>query len=390
MITPLLKKQKTNVLILSLVYYPQFVGGAEIAVKEVTDRISREEVEFHMVTLHAPASLSTSERVGNVEVYRVLPQAPLPLAKLLFPFAACLKAWRLHRKNHYDLAWAIMANYAGFAALFLKYIFPRVKFLLTLQEGDPIPYIKKRVRFIYPLFRKIFTKADSIQAISNYLADWAKEMGARCFVVVIPNGVDVKKFMNEESGIVSYELKNKLGINDWDKVLITTSRLVEKNAVGDVIEAMKFLPENAKFLILGTGPLEKNLRQTTDRLQLGERVKFLGFIPHQELPAYLHISDIFIRPSLSEGMGNSFIEAMAAGVPVIATLVGGIPDFLKDKETGLFCAVHDPKGIARKVTVLLRDQEIRSYIIQNAQKLVSEKYDWNLVASKMKTILLVN
>ena len=84
-------------------------------------------------------------------------------------------------------------------------------------------------------------------------------------------------------------------------------------------------------------------------------------------------------------MGNSFIEAMAAGLPIIATPVGGIPDFLKDGETGLFCKVKDPKSIAEQVERLMNDDILRQKLKENGQKLVREKYDWNLIAKEMKS-----
>ena len=105
------------------------------------------------------------------------------------------------------------------------------------------------------------------------------------------------------------------------------------------------------------------------------------------MPAYLWMSDIFIRPSLSEGMGNSFIEAMAAGVPIIGTRVGGIPDFLVDGETGLFCEVRDSQSIADKINILLSDEALRQSLIANGRKIVSEKYNWDGIAGRMKGII---
>jgi glycosyltransferase involved in cell wall biosynthesis len=271
--------------------------------------------------------------------------------------------------------------------LFFKLAHSKVPFILTLQEGDPFSYIKRRVGFLYPLFKLIFTKADTITAISKYLADWAREMGATSPATVVPNGVDLSRFKNHESRITNEErekIRGGLGYGKDDTVLVTTSRLVEKNAVGDVVEALQYLPENVKFLIIGTGALEENLKLKTKNFKLEERVKFAGFISHEKLPPFLWASDIFIRPSLSEGMGNSFIEAMAAGLPVIATPVGGIPDFLKDGETGLFCEVRNPKSIAQKVEKLLKDFESRDYIVHTAQKMVTEKYDWYFVSEQMK------
>ncbi len=146
---------------------------------------------------------------------------------------------------------------------------------------------------------------------------------------------------------------------------------------------MTFLPLSVKFLIVGTGPLEKMLKDKAELLKLNDRVKFVGFIPHRETPLYLHASHIFVRPSLSEGMGVSFVEAMAADLPVIATNVGGIPDFLTDRKTGLFCEVQNPKSVAEKVEELMNNKELRDSIVKNAREMVKEKYDWNLISKEM-------
>ncbi|MCX6731769.1 MAG: glycosyltransferase family 4 protein [Candidatus Parcubacteria bacterium] len=355
-----------KILIFSTAYLP-LAGGAELAVKEITDRIS--DFQFDLITLRFNKQWPEFERIGNINVHRV--GGP----KLLFPFFALFKAGKIPC----DLIWSVMANRAGFAALFFKFFYPRTKFLLTLQEGDPFDYPKKQMGalwlFLKPLFRAIFTKADYIQAISNYLADWAKEMGAKN-VEVVPNGVNVEKFKSQISNLKS---------ND-DKILITVSRLVKKNAVGDIIEALKFLPENIKLWIIGNGPKEKNLKSQISNLKINDRVKFFGEVSQNDLPKYLSQADIFVRPSLSEGLGTAFLEAMAVGLPVIATRVGGIPDFLKDNETGLFCEINNPKSIAEKVKILLENEGLRNKIITNAKKMVIENYDWDLIAGKMKKI----
>jgi len=372
-----------RILIFSLAYFPH-IGGAEIAIKEITDRISSDEVSFDMVTLRFEKSSLAFEKIGNVNVYRI-GSSGSRIQKLFFPLAAFIKARSLHRHSHYDVIWSIMANYAGFAALFFKYHFLRVPFLLTLQEGDPIPEIKHKVRFVYPLFRRIFSRADYIQTISNYLADWARQMGAVSQITVVPNGVNVRVF-NDKDLVSIDELRKNLGYKQNDVLLITTSRLVDKNAVEDIIESLKFLPESVKLLILGTGPLGGRLKLRVESLKLEERIKLIGYVSHENLPLYLWTSDIFTRPSLSEGMGNSFIEAMAAGLPVIATPVGGIVDFLKDGETGLFCEVHNPKSIAEKVQILISDRNLRDRIVSNAKVLVATSYDWKGISERMKKI----
>ena len=390
-----------RVLIFAVAYLP-YVGGAELAIKEITDRIG--DIQFDLITLRFDSSHPKFERLGNVNVYRVgfsrskpamadLIKFPLKLNKYFFPFTAYFRARQLHKRNLYDAIWAVMAAYAGFAALFFKLRNRRVPYLLTLQEGDPIESILKRVRFISFLFKKIFTEANFVQAISHYLANWARQMNFKGELAVVPNAVDIKHFSQPYTESELAELKSRFGKKQDEKYLITTSRLVSKNAVDDVIKSLQFLPENIKFLVLGTGPGEEKLKRLAAELKFEKRVMFLGQVGHKEMPKYLGMSDIFIRPSLSEGLGNSFLEAMAAGIPVIGTSVGGIPDFLFDPETdhgklptGLFCEVRNPQSIAKKVKTLLENNELRQKIVANAKNLVNENYDWSLIASKMQTI----
>jgi len=388
-----------KILIFSTTYFP-FVGGAEIAVKEITDRVS--DIQFDMITLRFDSKLPKFEKKGNINIYRIgftkksptgtdLLRFPLKLNKFLFPFFACCKACELNKKNKYDAIWSIMAAYAGFAGMFFKCTHKKIPFILTLQEGDPIPEIKNKVKFVSLLFKRIFLKANVIQAISVYLSDWAKEMGFLGKIEIIPNAVDTKKFSKEFSKNELNELKQKLGKKENDIFIITTSRLVRKNAIDDVIKSLKYLSTNIKFIILGVGPDLLDLKNLSVVENVENRVMFVGQVEHDEIPKYLKVSDIFIRPSLSEGFGNSFIEAMSSGVPVIATQVGGITDFIFDpqknsdkKPTGIFVNVVDPKDIAEKINYLLENREVKNEIIKNAKELVFEKYDWNLIAKDMK------
>ncbi|NOY35825.1 MAG: glycosyltransferase family 4 protein [bacterium] len=420
-----------KILIFSTAYFP-LVGGAEVAVKEITGRLvslgDGIGIEFHMITARLDEKSPKEEKMGNINVYRV--NGP----KFLFPFTAFLKARQLRKRNDYDLIWAIMASYAGFVALFFKMANPKIPYLLTLQEGDSEKHILKRVGVLYPLWKKIFARADYVQVISNYLADFARRHGAKCQVEIVPNGVDVEKFAREfvegeldeaEKNIgfsplglaVGHNLiqkkareekpmffgektpsKHRTGeassfLRAGDKILITTSRLVKKNAVDDVIRSLKYLPQNTKFIVLGSGPDLETLKKLAKDEGAADRVLFLGTVEYKEIPKYLKIADILVRPSLSEGMGNSFIEAMAAGLPVIATQEGGIADFLFDRErnpdkepTGWAVNPRDPKGIAEAVKKIIDNPEQTAKTVANAKKLAFEKYDWNLIADKMKNI----
>jgi glycosyltransferase involved in cell wall biosynthesis len=363
-------QNKKRILVFSYAYYPH-EGGAEIALREITERIP--QIHFDIVTRRFSEKDKKEEHFENISVYRV----PV-LHAHLFPFKAKKYAESLYKKNKYTLIWSMMANYAGFAALFFKQKHKSVKFLLTLQEGDSIDYIKKKVWFVYPWFVGIFRKADHIQAISTFLGAFAKDMGYKGEISIVPNGIREEFIAKEVS---------------WPKhippnTLITTSRLVYKNAVDDIISAMKYLPEHFKLHIVGEGKERKSLESLVEKLSLAKRVLFFGNVDYRKLPEHLRNTDIFVRPSRSEGFGSSFIEAFAAGLPVVGTNVGGISDFLHDEKTGFVCEVDNPKSIAEKISYIEKGDSIPRIqeVIKRAHALAKEKYLWKGIAEQMNLI----
>ncbi|MSU74096.1 hypothetical protein EXS56_03070, partial [Candidatus Kaiserbacteria bacterium] len=152
-----------KILIFSLAYYPKYVGGAELAIKEITDRIDSSEIEFEMVTLRFDSTLPKIERIGNVLVHRIgfsrpnpsiedLSTYPLRLNKHLFQFLAVWYALALHRAHHYDGIWAMMAHSSGVPAVIFKLLRPRIPYILTLQEGDRPEKIERMMFPLWPLF----------------------------------------------------------------------------------------------------------------------------------------------------------------------------------------------------------------------------------------------
>jgi glycosyltransferase involved in cell wall biosynthesis len=361
-----------KILIFSTAYLP-FVGGAEVAVKEITDRSP--EISFTMITARLDSSLSKHEKIGNIDVYRIGKGNGLDKFRLFF--GGVKKAKEL---GEFDVVWSIMASYSGFAALKFKKKNTKTKFLLTLQEGDSKWHIYKHVWWCWPYFKQIFKQADRIQAISNYLADWAKSLGARGEVLVIPNGVMAEKINSQHKK------------DDVNRV-ISVSRLVKKNGLEDLIKAIKILNENQKepveLKIIGDGVLRKNLENLVTKCGLDNKsISFQGSIPNNKIYNRLTQAEVFVRPSLSEGLGNAFLEAMAVGVPIVGTRVGGIPDFLKDGETGWFCEVGNPKSIAEKIEYILdqNNKEEVNRVITNASQLIKDNYTWDKISDQIKLI----
>ena len=385
-------------------YHP-FVGGAEVAIKEITDRIGSDELEFHMITSRLDSTLPKEEKVGKVLVHRVGPGKKgtsvsksygilFFFAKALFVPMAAAKAFSLDKKYSYDGAWAMM-TYMLFPIALLRVLGVRIPYVLSLQEGDPFEHVFGRFHILLfrPLLSWGFKNASVVQAISMYLGKWAQKAGFQGVPRIIPNGVAVGLFSKEFPQMSLDMVKNELGKKMGDVFLITTSRLVNKNAVDDVIRALALLPGNVHFVVLGEGPEAKKLKHLAGVLGVSGRVKFLGHIDHADMPKYLKVADIFIRPSRSEGMGNSFIEAMAVGLPVIATQEGGIADFLFDEKknpvkpvTGWAVEKDSPKDIARVVKDIVGHQEKMRAVVKTAQEMVKEKYEWGVIAMETRTV----
>lgn len=356
-------------MIFSTAYFP-LVGGAEIAIKEITDRLG--DFSFDLVTARLDRRLPKEEVIGRVKVYRL--GWGFFFDKIWLVLRGGSFGCQLHGQNQYSFVWGMMASFGGLAALRFKELVPEVKFILTLQEGDDLRVVEKKMKFLSWRFKKIFTSADHVQAISNYLADWAKKMGATATVEVIPNGVDLDKF----------NFIDRKG----NKVIITTSRLVKKNGVDTLIRSLLFLPTEYRLRILGTGPETENLRSLILKFKLVDRVDFLGLVESDKLPSYLSQAEVFARPARSEGLGNSFLEAMASGLPVVGTAVGGIPDFLTSGQTGWLCEVDNPFDLAEKIKLITNPENdglVKRVIVQ-ARQLVVEKYDWSKIALKIGQI----
>jgi len=392
-----------RVLIFSLAYVP-YVGGAELAIKEITDRLPK--YEFDMITLRFDRKLPKVERVGNVTVHRIgftarnvkVSDRALPfackIAKVLFPITSFLKALSLHRVHRHDIVWAMMANQAGFGALFFKYTHPSIPYVLELQDGTPLSTLRSQLflRLVWGLYTRIYHKAERIKAISHFIEKLARDIGYERSIEIIPNGVDVAKFSAQPPEDDVLELKQALGKRMGDIFLFTASRLVLSRGVEDIIRALAHLPENVKLLVAGDGDDRDTLETIAKKAGVFERVMFVGHIAHAELPLYFKVSDIFVRPSIIEGMGSAFVEAFAAGIPVVATPVGGIPDFLFDPEkdpdmepTGLFCNVRDPESVAHAVEKYVNNAALTARVVKNAQALAKEKYDWDLIAKEMES-----
>jgi len=391
---------KKRVLIFSLVYYPNFHGGAEPAVKEITDRISPEDIEFHMVTCRWNSNIPRIERYGNVLVHRIGFSLPDPefkdygekftlkLNKYLFQILGAFKALQLNATYKYDGIWTIMAHSAGIPAAIFKFFSPRTPFILTLQEGDPVEHIMKVMAPVQSLFKKVFTDASIVHSISNYLSDWARHMGYKGEIVSIKNGANPNDLNNVFSEKEVDEIRNELGKREGDVFLVNTSRLVNQKGFDTIIEALQYLPENVKFVAVGDGEDEPKLRDLVKELNLRQRVIFTGRVDRSVVTLYRKACDIFVAPSRSEGLGNAFVSALASRIPLVTSGVGGIADYAIDGETAWVVPPEDPKRLAEKILEVIANPEKAKEISERARNMIELDYDWDIIAKRMQTEVL--
>ena len=380
-----------KILIFSLAYYPRHVSGAEAAIKEITDRIDPSDIEFHMLTLRFDAHDLRTEKVGNVIVHRV-GIGPSYLSKILFIPLSVLQGIYFCWKYKIDAVWSMM-TYMLFPIAVMRLVGVRTPYLLTLQDGDPYSKVFGR-RFIKPLLPILdygFRYASLVQAISRSLAEWPRKRGFKGQIELVYNGANPRDIADSVSDAEVEEWKKKVGKKDGIIYLVNTARLEYQKAHNDVIRALLLLPENIHFLIVGGGTDEEMLKNLVSELGLESRVIFVGQVDRTEVTMYRKISDIFVAPSRSEGLGNAFLSAMASRLPVVATQEGGLAEFIFDTkhnpdvpQTAWVVEKDNPQAIARVVLEILENPQKAEEVTTYARDMVVEKFNWDMIATDMR------
>ncbi len=378
-----------KILIFSLAYYPRFTSGAEAAIKEITSRIDPSDIEFHMLTVRFDTKDPKYEKVENVHVHRV-GFGNVYLSKILFiPLAASMGIF-LHRKYNFSALWAMM-TYMLFPIALMRIFGTRIPHVLTLQDGDPYEKVFERwfIRPVVPLINYGFRTASLIQVISTYLGTWPALRGYRGEIELIHNGANPRDIKGITDPKEVEALAKKLGKKLGEVWLVNTARLVHQKGADDTIRALKTLPENVKLLLVGAGSDERMLKELTKELKLDNRVIFTGSVDRSVVTLYRKVSDIFVGPSRSEGLGNAFLSAMASRLPVVTTQEGGLAEFVygeddnEHKQTAWVVRKDLPEDIARAVGEILANPEKVREVTNTAHTMVIENYDWDIVAKQM-------
>ncbi|MDW3191292.1 MAG: glycosyltransferase family 4 protein [Cytophagales bacterium] len=178
--------------------------------------------------------------------------------------------------------------------------------------------------------------------------------------------------------------------------LLYVGRLVEKKGISLLLESIKKLTQSGKSIqctVVGSGPLEQELKAQSRKLAISEHLHFAGYTPHHELLNYYQSHDLLVCPSVKahnkdmDGIPNVILEAMAVGLPVIASDISGIPEIIAHRETGMLFSSGDVNGIVQHVATLSSDQMLYMKLRNAARLQLEEKFDLRQSNHQIKTIL---
>ncbi|NHI93602.1 MAG: glycosyltransferase family 4 protein [Candidatus Lokiarchaeota archaeon] len=293
------------------------------------------------------------------------------------------RALNLHKKNNFDLIHTQWVFPMGFFGLILKYIINRP--LIITVHGAGV-FLAKKYSFLKPFIKLSLKKADLIIFnSSNTRIESIKIQNKIKNEKIIHPGINIERFTSYN--IPTHPDRELFEKND---VILTIGRLIERKGFQYLIKAMKKLSttlQNIKLIIIGTGPLENKLKELVKKLNLQGQIFFLGEVKGEYIPYFYANSKLFVLPSIidkegdTEGLGIVLLEAMASGVPVIGTNVGGINDIIKHKHNGLLVKQKKPKEIAEAIEKILKDKNLSKELSLNALNTIKKNFKWSKIAN---------
>jgi rhamnosyl/mannosyltransferase len=261
---------------------------------------------------------------------------------------------------------------------------PRQPLVVTYQSD--VVHQRLRAALFRPLERLAYRKVRLILSSSPVYANGSAFLKAyHDRLQVLPNGIDLKPYTDptpaDRAQAVRIREEHALGGPLW----LCAGRMVYYKGFVNAIEALHHV--EGRLLLIGDGPDEAMLRDETRRLGLGDRVIFLGALPHYlDIVPYYLAADAFWFPSnaRSEAFGLVQVEAMASGCPVINTSIphSGVPWVSPHEQTGLTVAVNDPKALATAARQLLDDPALRARLITAASRRAAEEFDHRVMAER--------
>lgn len=363
--------------------FPPLGGGAANA----TDNTARELVALGHAVLVLTSTFDglprLERRADGVEIHRIptlrrrrdrssILEMLVFLASSLVTVPWAAARWRP------DATIAYFGLPCGPAAWMVKALCG-VPYLVSLRGGD-VPGFQYDGLSLYhrlagPMIGWLWRRSAGVVANSEGLADLARRFAPDLPIAIIPNGVDATRFTPSPQG----------GGTDAGLTLLFVGRVVRQKGLDVLLEALATLPPSLRdrlsVTIVGDGPARAELQDQAERLGLADRILFRGWLGRDALPDAYRAADLFVFPSRDEGMPNVVLEAMAAGLPVVATRIAGSQDLVVDGETGLMLEVDDRTALAAALARLAGDADLRRRLGGQGRRRVVERFSWRAVAT---------
>jgi len=364
--------------------FPPDVGGIQTYSWELSRRLAARAEALHVVAPARPGAASVDASV------------PFPVQRVrgrpdLLPLTALAAVPRLARRAQPHVAFHAQWQTVG-ASVLARMLTGWPRRIVCAAHGrellfNPLPDTLG-ARAAYDRVRRgLLQQVDAFLPVSRYTGGLLSDLGvpaARRHVV--PNGTDPERFRPVDGA----SLRRRLGLADHP-LLLTVGRLVQRKGIDTMLRALPSVAEAApqvQYLVAGTGPDRDRLTHIARAHDMTDRVRFLGQVPHDELPQYYSAADVFVMPSREappdvEGFGLVFLEANACGTPVIGARSGGIPDAVVDGETGLLVPPSSPEALAQAATSLLTDADRRAALGEHGRHRAATTLNWDRIGERI-------
>lgn len=362
-------------------------------VSEISSRLSRQGYRTGVLIpkklfRHVDSSLYHCGLLKDSKVYTysiinppfIDSEQPLPVTPVF-----CINSWRMMK--HSDIIHMWVPYYLTSLKIILakKLFFPDKKLILTMDTVPGYSFsMGKRwdaiLRFYNRLFGwLLFRTPDVITLYGKSLVPYAIKAGVpKEKIRVIPTGIEMKRRDDKDGDGIRKELR----IADSTKVVLYAGLIIPRKGIGKIIEIANMLAkEDVVFLLAGDGPGRKGFEQRAKELGVDKKVLFLGW--RTDVPRLLKASDIVVLPAEGEGLPGLVMEAMAAGVPCVASDIPCIPDLIDDGRSGFLCGKDDISMFAKRIKELAKDDRKRKKMAEEARKKISG-FEWKDAIEKYK------